>query len=122
MYQGDKDGENFSPPYAPVLMESTRALGYSLESAIADLLDNNISANATNVDIEYRPWDDSYLFILDNSQGMRPDEMTAAMRDGCCNPLDIRDENDLGRFGLGLKTASFSQCRSLMVASKKDRI
>jgi hypothetical protein len=114
--------EIFLPPYAPVLMESTRALGYSLESAIADLLDNSISANATNVDIEYRPWDDPYLSILDNGQGMLPDEITAAMRYGSRNPLDIRDRNDLGRFGLGLKTASLSQCRSLTVASKKDGI
>jgi hypothetical protein len=103
-------------------MESTRALGYSLESAVADLLDNSISANATNIEIEYRPWDDPYLYIIDNGDGMLPDEITAAMRYGSSNPLDIRDKNDLGRFGLGLKTASLSQCRCLTVISKKDGI
>jgi hypothetical protein len=110
------------PPYAPVLMESTRALGYSLESAIADLLDNSISASANNIDIQYRPWDNPYLYILDNGRGMLPDEITAAMRYGSRNPLDIRDKNDLGRFGLGLKTASLSQCRCLTVISKKGGI
>jgi len=103
-------------------MESTRALGYSLESAIADLLDNSISASANNIDIQYRPWDNPYLYILDNGRGMLPDEITAAMRYGSRNPLDIRDKNDLGRFGLGLKTASLSQCRCLTVISKKGGI
>ena len=37
------------PPFAPVLMESTRAMGYSLESAIADIIDNSIAANASNL-------------------------------------------------------------------------
>ena len=114
--------EIFLPPCAPVLMESTRALGYSLESAIADLLDNSISADSINIDIEYRPWDNPYLYILDNGRGMLPDELTSAMRYGSQNPLDIRDKNDLGRFGLGLKTASLSQCRCLTVISKKDGI
>lgn len=114
--------EIFLPPYAPVLMESTRALGYSLESAVADLLDNSISANATKIDIEFRPWENPYLYIFDNGQGMLPDEITAAMRYGSRNPLEIRDKNDLGRFGLGLKTASLSQCRSLTVISKKNGI
>lgn len=110
------------PPYAPVLMESTRALGYSLESAVADLLDNSISADATNIEIEYRPWDDPYLYFLDNGHGMLPDETTQAMRYGSNNPLETRDKNDLGRFGLGLKTASLSQCRCLTVISKKSGI
>ena len=108
------------PPYAPVLMESTRALGYSLASAIADLLDNSISADAKNIDIQYRPWDNPYLYILDDGHGMLSDEITAAMRYGSRSPSDIRDKNDLGRFGLGLKTASLSQCRCLTVISSKD--
>ncbi len=106
-------------PYAPVLMESTRALGYSLESAVADLLDNSISAGATSIDIQYRPWDNPYLYILDNGRGMSPDEITSAMRYGSSSPLDLRGANDLGRFGLGLKTASLSQCRCLTVVSRK---
>src|SRR4030042_421654 len=110
------------PPYAPVLMESTRALGFFSEAAVADFLDNSISADSTNIEIQYRPWDNPYLYILDNGRGMLPDEITAAMRYGSRNPLDIRDKSDLGRFGLGLKTASLSQCRCLTVISKKGGI
>jgi len=105
------------PPYAPVLMESTRALGYSLEAAVADLLDNSISAGASEIKIEFWPLDDPYLIIVDNGKGMSPDEITQAMQYGSQSPLDVRDTNDMGRFGLGLKTASLSQCRSLTVVS-----
>lgn len=108
------------PPYAPVLMESTRALGYSLESAVADLLDNSISVGATEIKIEFWPLDDPYLYILDNGHGMSPDETTHAMQYGSQSPLDKRAPTDMGRFGLGLKTASLSQCRCLTVISKKD--
>lgn len=110
------------PPYAPVLMESTRALGYSLEAAIADLLDNSISAAATEIKVEFWPLEDPYLIIVDNGNGMLPDEITQAMQYGSQSPLDERDANDMGRFGLGLKTASLSQCRSLTVVSSKDGI
>lgn len=110
------------PPYAPVLMESTRALGYSLEAAIADLLDNSISAGATEIRIEFWPLEDPYLIIIDNGNGMAPDEITKAMQYGSQSPLDERDANDMGRFGLGLKTASLSQCRSLTVVSSKDSV
>ncbi|MEA1960995.1 MAG: ATP-binding protein [Bacillota bacterium] len=110
------------PPYAPVLMESTRALGYSLEAAIADLLDNSISAEATEIKIEFWPLDDPYLIIVDNGKGMSPEEITNAMQYGSQSPLDERNPNDMGRFGLGLKTASLSQCRSLTVVSLKDGI
>lgn len=110
------------PPYAPVLMESTRALGYSLEAAVADLLDNSISAGATKINIEFWPIDDPYLIIVDNGNGMSPDEITRAMQYGSQSPLDARDVNDMGRFGLGLKTASLSQCRCLTVVSLKNGI
>jgi hypothetical protein len=110
------------PPYAPVLMESTRALGYSLEAAIADLLDNSISASATEIKIEFWPMDDPYLYILDNGNGMYPEEATRAMQYGSRSPLEERAASDMGRFGLGLKTASLSQCRSLTLVSLKDGI
>ncbi|MDF2595733.1 MAG: ATP-binding protein [Clostridia bacterium] len=110
------------PPYAPLLMESTRALGYSLEAAIADLLDNSITAGALNINIEFWPYDNSYLSILDDGTGMSPVELTNAMRYGSRNPNEKRGTNDLGRFGLGLKTASLSQCRILTVVSLKDGI
>lgn len=107
-------------PYAPALIESMRSVGYSLESAIADLIDNSISAGATTIDIQFRPFGAPYLAIIDDGEGMAPDEITEAMRHGSRNPLDVRSESDLGRFGLGLKTASLSQCRKLTVISLKD--
>lgn len=107
------------PPHAPTLIESTRAIGYTLEAAIADIVDNSISASASQIDIFYFPIDDSYITILDNGCGMNADELEIAMRYGSQNPNEERDSKDLGRFGLGLKTASLSQCRILTVASKQ---
>jgi hypothetical protein len=98
-----------------------RDLGYSLETAVADLIDNSISAHATSIDIVCELADSQpYLAILDNGRGMSPDELIDAMRHGSANPKHKRGVHDLGRFGLGLKTASFSQCRSLTIVSRKD--
>lgn len=107
------------PPYAPTLIESTRAIGYTLESAIADIIDNSISASASCTDIFFFPIGDSYIAILDDGDGMNESEIETAMRYGSQNPNAKRAANDLGRFGLGLKTASLSQCRTLTVASKQ---
>lgn len=109
------------PPSAACLSASMRDLGYSLETAIADLIDNSISAGANMINIICdvsceRP----HVVILDNGKGMTESELLAAMRHGTENPRQHRPPSDLGRFGLGLKTASFSQCRSLTVVSTKD--
>lgn len=110
-------------PSAACLSASMRDLGYSLETAVADLVDNSISAEATAIDIicdvsGAKP----YLAILDNGRGMTPDELIDAMRHGSANPRQKRGVHDLGRFGLGLKTASFSQCRSLTIVSSRDGV
>lgn len=111
------------PPYAPTLIESTRAIGYSLEAAVADIIDNSIAANAKNVDIYFFPIDGAYIAILDNGIGMNEKEIDVAMQYGSKNPIEEREQKDLGRFGLGLKTASLSQCRCLTVISKQgDRL
>lgn len=106
------------PPFAPILMESTRAIGYTLEAAVADILDNSITAKANNIEIYYYPID-AYVAFLDDGTGMDECEINRAMQYGSQNPADIRNEYDLGRFGLGLKTASLSQCRCLTVLSKQ---
>ncbi len=108
------------PPDASVMIEALRGLGYTTATAIADLIDNSISAGATDVSIGF-VWRDqlSLITILDNGSGMEDAELERAMRLGERSPLENRSTNDLGRFGLGLKTASFSQCRRLTVASKK---
>ncbi|MCD9030869.1 ATP-binding protein [Luteimonas sp. Y-2-2-4F] len=113
-------GELTLRPSAARLLESMRDIGYSSESALADIVDNSISAAATEVriindlDVDGHP----YLAIMDNGRGMCADELTAAMRHGSRSPREAREAGDLGRFGLGMKTASFSQCRRLTVASR----
>jgi hypothetical protein len=102
------------------LIESMRAIGYTPETALADLIDNSISAGASAVRIEYDAADEPFVATLDNGRGMDANELTDAMRHGSRNPGETRSAMDLGRFGLGLKTASLSQCRRLTVVSKKD--
>ena len=106
-------------PFAPALIESMRSLGYSFPAAIADLIDNSISAHAKEIQIYSDPGIDPFLIILDNGHGMDKNEIYEAMRYGSTNPLEERSEDDLGRFGLGLKSASLSQCRRFVVVSKK---
>ena len=108
------------PPYAPTLMESTRAIGYSIEAAIADIVDNSVAAKAGRVDIDFFPIGESYISILDDGHGMAEEKLIAAMQYGSRDPLDERDEDDLGRYGLGMKTASLSQCRVLTVITKQN--
>ena len=87
------------PPYAPTLIESTRAIGYSLEAAVADIIDNSIAAGASKVDLFFFPVDKEYVAILDNGRGMDDEEITTAMQYGSKNPMDERSKEDLGRFG-----------------------
>ena len=103
------------------MIEALRGLGYTTASAIADIIDNSISAGAREIELEFA-WhgDASVISILDDGHGMDEDELDLAMRMGEKNPLDVRKPEDLGRFGIGLKTASFSQCRRLTVASRRD--
>ena len=111
--------ESIMTPFAPTLVESTRSIGYSFESALADIIDNSISANAKNIEINFTAYETPYLVVIDDGCGMTTDELKQSMRYGSKNPKDIREQNDLGRFGLGMKMASLSQCRKLTVVSKK---
>lgn len=108
-------------PTADILMMSMRAMGYSFESAIADIVDNSISAEAKQVSLRFAI-DPSRLHvaICDDGYGMTSEELFDAMKYGSEQKRDGRSESDLGRFGLGLKAASLSQCRKLTVASKKN--
>lgn len=109
-------------PSAARLLESMRDIGYSFESALADIVDNSISAHASRIEIanDVHPETGPYLSVLDDGRGMSPDELTQAMQHGSRSPHEVREANDLGRFGLGMKTGSFSQCRKLTVVSRRD--
>ena len=112
--------EIYLPPSAPDLLESMRAIGYSFEAALADLIDNSIAADARTINVRFSVHGDPYVAIIDDGTGMSPEDLTSAMRHGSRNPGLQRDALDLGRFGLGLKTASLSQCRTLTVVSLRN--
>ncbi|MCY4305946.1 MAG: ATP-binding protein [Aestuariivita sp.] len=110
------------PPSASSLSASLRDLGYSLETAIADIIDNSVSAEATKVEILCDlTQQDPTLGIIDNGRGMDEAGVINALRHGSKSPSDNRSPKDLGRFGLGLKTASFSQCKRLTVVSNNEK-
>ena len=110
-----------APPRASILIESLRDIGYTLETALADVIDNSISAKASTIHLLVDTSSpDVRMGVLDDGIGMTESELFAAMRLGSKSPSDQRDSWDLGRFGLGLKTASFSQCRRLTVISRRD--
>jgi hypothetical protein len=110
-------------PHAAALIEGLRDIGYSLETAISDIIDNSITAGAKSVQILTETLsDEPFIAVIDDGEGMAEAELVAAMRPGSKNPLAGREETDLGRFGLGMKSASFSQCRRLTVVSKRDGV
>lgn len=106
-------------PSARRLVRSLRDLGYDFVHAMADLVDNSIAAGASRVAIDLK-WSgpDSWVRVVDNGSGMSGTTITEAMRFGSERDYEL---DDLGKFGLGLKTASLSQCRRLTVASRIDR-
>ena len=109
------------PPIASSFIQSLRSVGYSLESAIADLVDNSISAHAKSINI-FTQWRNGnpILAVMDDGIGMLPETIQKAMQLGAISPNQIRDKSDLGRFGMGLKTASFSQCKKLILISRTN--
>jgi hypothetical protein len=107
-------------PNPEYLIKSIAEQGYSLETSLADLIDNSISAKADKIeiliDVESEPF---RLFMADNGEGMTEKELRQNMQFPSNSPEDSRLNTDLGRFGLGMKTASFSQTRKFTVLSKK---
>jgi hypothetical protein len=107
-------------PQPADLIESLRDFGYSLPTAIADLIDNSITASASEIRISIESRSQrAHISVIDNGSGMSPDRLVEAMRMGAAGPLSARTGNDLGRFGLGLKTASLSIGRCLTVITKR---
>lgn len=110
-----------NPPVANYLMGSMRYMGYSFEDSVADVIDNSISANAKNIRVLFTMNPDKlYVGILDDGHGMSDKELFHAMCYGSQSSETERDANDLGRFGLGMKSASLSQCKTMTVVSRKN--
>lgn len=96
-------------------------IGYNLNSAVADVIDNSIAAGARNIEVYALPgMSEPVISILDNGCGMDLDELIQNMQIGCKDPDETREKGDLGRFGSGMKTASFSQARQLTVITRKQ--
>ena len=108
------------PPPPSTLLFAIRSIGYNFEMAVADIIDNSISAHASEVRIFSESSGIPYFCFLDNGTGMTEPELKNAMLLGSSRSQKIASPEDLGRFGLGLKSASLSQCRIFSVISKKD--
>lgn len=106
-------------PSANILLSSLRSVGYTPETAIADIVDNSLSANASIVKIEF-DWDNQRFIITDNGEGMSKQELLKSMSIGSSDPFSERNIQDLGRFGMGMKTASFSLGKKLTVLTKSS--
>ena len=120
MTTGRATREQEVPPKASVLVESLRDIGYSLHTAVSDVIDNSLTAGARKIELHAETHAEvPAIGILDDGTGMTEAELLEAMRPGSRSPLEDRTATDLGRFGLGLKTASFSQCRRLTVVTRR---
>lgn len=105
-------------PHPAGTIASLKSLGYTIEAAVADLVDNSIAAQARHIDVVFS-WDgrNSWVAVVDDGNGMTEDEIVTAMTIAAKGPRISRGPNDLGRFGMGLKTASFSQARKVIVTA-----
>lgn len=107
-------------PNPEMFIKSIAEQGYTLETALADLMDNSISADADKIEILSEQKDGKItVYISDNGIGMNETQLAANMRFPSNSMESARDKNDLGRFGLGMKTASFSQTRKFTVVSRE---
>lgn len=108
-----------STPQAGLLLQSLRSVGYSEEAAVADIVDNAISADASEIHINF-DWENQIVSIIDNGNGMGREELYKNMQIGSSDPEDQRSATDLGRFGMGMKTAAFSLGRRVTVATAQN--
>lgn len=105
------------PPDPARVMEGLRDTGYNFNTAAADIIDNSIAARSTKVDIAINLDAAQNITVLfaDNGCGMNEEELLNAMKYGS---KERQNAASLGKFGLGLKTASTAFCRSLSVISR----
>lgn len=119
----EKSSFEIIEPDAAALIESLRDIGYTMSTAVADIIDNSLTADASQISIrvDANP-EQAAVAVIDDGKGMTADELLTAMKPGSRAPTEMRSKEDLGRFGLGLKTASFSQCRRLTVVTSRDGV
>ena len=110
-------------PDAHLLLSSLRSVGYKVETAVADIVDNCIGAHSTEIHIDF-VWneEDSIIAIYDNGDGMDKESLISSMKIGSSDPAMKREVDDLGRFGMGLKTAAFSMGKKLRVITRQNGI
>lgn len=109
-----------SIPAASRTFSALRDLGYDLNSAVADIIDNSLSrGKAQNIYVYFNKnkKNEFFIRICDDGIGMNSEILEEAMRVGSSNKDYI--EGDLSKYGLGLKTASLSQAHKLDVISRK---
>lgn len=106
-------------PDASRLIFGLRDTGYNVKTAAADIIDNSIAAKADRINVEIVLHEDGrkLVFFGDNGIGMDPETLHRAMRYGA--PVRENPES-LGKFGLGLKTASSSVCLKFSIISRCD--
>ena len=109
---------DLAPPEPVGMVASLSSLGYSLPDAVADLVDNSVSAKAGTIDVEFT-WNgrSSWVAVVDDGRGMSEEALVTAMTVAARWSATDRTSTDLGRYGVGLKSASFSQCRLLTVCT-----
>ncbi|SDE48211.1 Histidine kinase-, DNA gyrase B-, and HSP90-like ATPase [Bacillus wiedmannii] len=113
----------YTKPSAAPVIQALRSIGYNAQTAISDIVDNSIDAKAEYIHIEFE-YDrgNGYIRIEDNGIGMTDDELQRAMTIGSKDSREKRNKEELGRFGIGLKTAAFSMGKRLCIITKKDGI
>lgn len=111
--------ELVNPPDAARAIFGFRDTGYNVKTAAADIIDNSIAAGATEINIDIQLMADGRKIVCfgDNGEGMDADGVWKAMRYGSPERINLKS---LGKFGLGLKTASSSVCRRFSLISRKS--
>jgi hypothetical protein len=111
--------KEINPPDPGGTGEFIRRIHYLLEDSLADLIDNSIDAEARHVHIRF--FRDARKFkritITDDGKGMDLETLKVAMKYGA---QTHKGPADLGKYGAGMKTASFNQCKSMSVVTMKD--
>ncbi len=113
----EENNDVLLPPDPERVMEGLRDTGYNFNTALADIIDNSVAADATKIDIsvDMDPRGEVTVYIADNGTGMDEEGLKNAMRYGS---KQREDPSSLGKFGLGLKTSSTAFCRCLSVISR----